>query len=140
MKTDAVVVCELFHPKAVVPRKAHDTDACYDLYLPDSAVIAPGEVACLDTGVAIELPEGWEAQIRGRSGLAKKGIWVHNGTVDHLYRNSIMVILCNLSGKEYAFQAGDRIAQMKISRVAEIDLFKGKVVQTKRGGFGSTGR
>ena len=134
------LIVELRHPRAQMPRKAHPSDACFDLYLPEAAALAPGETAALDLGLAIQLEEGWEAQVRGRSGLAKRGIWVHLGTIDHLYRQNVWVILHNLSPESVQFAAGDRIAQLKVSRVEEVEVTVGCIEATQRGGLGSTGR
>jgi dUTP pyrophosphatase len=127
-------------PEAQLPAKAHPSDACYDLYVPQAGQLAPGERRPLPTGLAIQLEEGWEAQIRGRSGLAKKGVEVHFGTVDHLYRQEVKVLVHNGSGEVWNYQAGDRIAQMKLARVYEVELVEGPVEDTPRGGLGSTGR
>lgn len=137
---DTRVVVERRHPRARIPRKAHPSDACYDLYSPAEAVLAPGESAAVDLGLALQLEEGWEAQIRGRSGLAHRGILVHPGTIDHLYRHNLRVVIHNASGEPYEIRCGDRIAQMKISRVWKVELQDGRVEPTARGGLGSTGR
>lgn len=127
-------------PEAVVPRKANPTDACFDLVCPEAARVEAGQTVALPTGLALELPPGWEAQVRGRSGLAKRGIVIHPGTIDHLYRLELRVLVHNLSGEVWEVQAGDRIAQMKIDRVWEVELVEGPVAPTGRGGLGSTGR
>lgn len=97
------------------------------------------------TGIFIELPVGFEAQIRPRSGLAiKHGISLLNtpGTIDADYRGEIKIILVNLSNEEYTVNDGDRIAQMIISRVEQAEWFEvEELKQTSRGagGFGHTG-
>jgi dUTP pyrophosphatase len=108
-------------------------------------VIRPLERALVSTGIAIELPEGYEAQIRPRSGLAlKKGVTVLNspGTIDHDYRGEIKVILINLSDKEVVIEKGERIAQMVIAPVLKVEVVEVKELsntQRQDGGFGSTG-
>jgi dUTP pyrophosphatase len=103
------------------------------------------ERAVVPTGLFIELPEGYEAQIRPRSGLAaKKGISVLNspGTVDADYRGEIKVILVNLSDENVTIEDGDRIAQMVIARHERIEWIESaELLETGRGagGFGSTG-
>lgn len=137
---ECTVKIERTSPKAIMPKKANDSDACFDLFLPDNAIVEANSSAVFDIGIAIEMPEGWEAQVRGRSGLAKKGILVHNGTIDYLYRQNIGVIVHNLAATAYQFSAGDRIAQLKFSRVWDVVVTEAKVTPTSRGGFGSTGR
>jgi dUTP pyrophosphatase len=113
--------------------------------LPAPLTLQPLQREMVPTGLFIEIPDGYEAQVRPRSGLAnKQGITCLNspGTVDSDYRGEIKVILINLSGKEQIIQHGDRIAQMIISKV---ERAKWQLVQqlneTQRGegGFGHTG-
>lgn len=107
--------------------------------------LKPLERTLVPTGLFIELPEGYEAQIRPRSGLAiKKGITVLNtpGTIDADYRGEIMVILINLSNEKREIHNGDRICQMVINRHEKASFEEVKVLkETKRGkgGFGHTG-
>ncbi len=114
--------------------------------LKENLIIKPFERAIVPTGLFIELPDGYEAQIRPRSGLAAdKGITVLNspGTIDCDYRGEIKVILINLSNEEFALKNGERIAQMVISKYEKIKLIETEYVNnTKRGsgGFGHTGR
>ncbi|MBO4744785.1 MAG: dUTP diphosphatase [Bacteroidales bacterium] len=108
-------------------------------------VMKPMERKLVPTGLYISLPEGFEAQVRPRSGLAiKKGITVLNapGTIDADYRGEIRVILINLSDEEFVIQDGDRIAQMIIARHERAEWNEVDVLdETQRGagGFGSTG-
>jgi dUTP pyrophosphatase len=103
------------------------------------------ERAIIPTGLFIELPEGFEAQIRPRSGLAaKKGVTVLNspGTIDADYRGEIKVILVNLSNENYLIEDGERIAQMIIAKHERAEWLETEVlIETERGagGFGSTG-
>ena len=113
----------------------------------DSAkTLQPFERALIPTGLFIELPEGFEAQIRPRSGLAiKQGITCLNspGTIDADYRGEIKIILINLSGQEQVIHPGDRIAQMIIQQVEKIVWTEVKLItETVRndGGFGHTGK
>lgn len=102
--------------------------------------------AMVPTGLFIELPEGFEAQIRPRSGLAAKhGISVTNspGTIDADYRGEIKVLLVNLSKEEFTINPGERIAQMVIARHEKVEWVEVEALdETERGagGFGSTGR
>lgn len=111
-----------------------------------SIILKPLERALIPTGLFIELPEGFEAQIRPRSGLAlKKGITVLNtpGTIDADYRGEIGVILINLSNEEFVVNDGDRICQMIISKHETIQWQNVEFLQETvrgEGGFGHTGR
>ena len=111
----------------------------------DTLVIEPHKWAMVPTGISIALPEGFEAQVRPRSGLAaKKGITVLNspGTVDSDYRGEIRVILINHSDEPFVIKHGDRIAQMVIARHEKASFeIVSSLDETERGagGFGSTG-
>jgi dUTP pyrophosphatase len=108
--------------------------------------IKPMERVLVPTGLFIELPENYEAQIRPRSGLAiKQGITCLNspGTVDADYRGEIKIILINLSTEEQIINSGDRVAQMIIQKVEKIEWIKADELETSErgdGGFGSTGK
>lgn len=110
----------------------------------EAIVIAPGARALVPTGLVFELPQGFEAQVRPRSGLAlKNGITVLNspGTIDSDYRGEVKVILINLGSEPFAIARGDRIAQMIITPVTQATLIRAReVTETSRGagGFGST--
>lgn len=130
---------------AVTPKKVHEDDAGFDLYLAaDKAVILPGKTAILPTDIAMELPRGYYASVLGRSGLAsKKSLMVFTGTIDAGYRNGIGVIVKNLGDGELVFERGDRIGQMVILPVPEIEFEEAEELsETDRGtgGYGSSGR
>ena len=114
-------------------------------YVEGPIILNPGERKLIKTGLHIELPEGYEAQVRPRSGLAfKKGITVLNspGTIDADYRGDVGVILINHSNEEFAVNSGDRIAQLVISKFEKVDWeTSDEINSTSRGdsGFGSTG-
>ena len=107
--------------------------------------LAPGGRALVPTGLQIALPEGYEAQVRPRSGLAvKHGVTVLNspGTVDADYRGEVKVILVNLSAEPFRITRGERVAQMVIARHAHVEWeVQDELAETARGvgGFGSTG-
>ena len=133
--------CENFCPK-----KAHPDDAGYDLYSSIDAVLEPLSGMAIPVGFAMELPRGYEAQIRPRSGLAAKHhITVTNspGTVDANYRGEVKAILFNLSKEQFTIKRGDRIAQMVICKLPEIELVEATdLSETDRNtnGFGSSGK
>ena len=109
-------------------------------------MLAPGKHALIPTGLTIALPQGYEAQVRPRSGLAAKhGITVLNspGTVDADYRGEVCVLLINHGDQPFPIRRGERIAQMVIAEVARVELVPvTSLSATDRGsgGFGSTGR
>ncbi len=113
--------------------------------LEKAVIMKPMERALIPTGLFIELPDGFEAQVRPRSGLAiKKGVTVLNtpGTIDSDYRGEIKVILINLSEEDFSINSGDRIAQMIISKYEKVQWeHTSEIMGTERGqgGFGSTG-
>lgn len=112
----------------------------------DPVTIAPGERLLIPTGIQISLPEGFEAQVRPRSGLAfRHGITVLNtpGTIDADYRGEVKVILINLGSEAFDITRGERIAQMVVSRCAHVRwLAVASLDETERGsgGFGHTGK
>ena len=134
------------HP---LPRYETAQSAGMDLraYLPDGPVtLRPLERGLIKTGLFMELPAGYEAQVRPRSGLAlKKGVTVLNspGTIDADYRGEICVILINLSGEDFVVADGERIAQMVIARHEQPEIVEVlDLSETERGagGFGHTGK
>lgn len=130
----------------LMPRKAHSDDAGYDLRSREDTVLEAGKVKCIPTGVYMELPPSYEAQVRPRSGLAlKNGIGCLNspGTIDAGYRGEVGVILFNFGKEDFIIKRGDRIAQMIFARLPETELVPvTELSATDRGegGFGSTGK
>ena len=132
---------------AFLPEYAHgpEEDAGLDLRASADAVLAPGEPQAVGTGLAIELPPGFEAQVRPRSGLAlKHAITLPNspGTIDPGYRGEILVILLNLGREPHRIARGERIAQLVVARYERVEWEESELGQTNRGegGFGSSGR
>ena len=128
------------------PKKAHVDDAGYDLYSRIDAILEPLSGMAIPVGFSMELPSGYEAQIRPRSGLAAKHhITVTNspGTVDANFRGEVKAILYNLGREPFAIKRRDRIAQMVICKLPEIELVEAtELSETDRGsgGFGSSGK
>ena len=134
-------------PDAQLPHYAHGPleDAGLDVYAAEPALLEPNVPAMVSTGIAIEVPPGFEAQIRPRSGLAAKhAIILPNspGTIDPGYRGEVKVILLNLGKQAYQIDAGDRIAQVVIARYEAVEWEEADLSESKRGagGFGSSGR
>lgn len=141
------IAIKRLHPAAELPAYAHgpDEDAGMDLRAVEDTLLEAGAAALVPTGLAIELPPGFEAQIRPRSGLAlKHSMTIPNApaTIDPGYRGEIKVILLNLGREAYQIHAGDRIAQMVIARYEAIDWVETDLNSSNRGagGFGSSGR
>lgn len=116
-----------------------------DLHAVEDVAIGPGETKLVATGLAIELPPGYEAQIRPRSGLAlKHSITLPNApaTIDPGYRGELRVILLNLGREKFEIRRGDRIAQMVVARYEAVEWEEGDLADSRRGagGFGSSGR
>ena len=133
--------------KAELPAYAHgpEEDAGMDLRAVEDAVLEPGVPRLVPTGLTVEVPPGFEAQIRPRSGLAlKHAITMPNapGTIDPGYRGEVRVILLNLGREPYRIHAGDRIAQMVVARYETVEWQEGELAESQRGagGFGSSGR
>ena len=108
-------------------------------------LLAPGERRLVPTGIALELPPGWEGQVRPRSGLAlRHGLSLLNapGTIDSDYRGEVGVILANLGGEPVTIRRGDRIAQLVVAPVAEVRWREVEALgpsARQAGGFGSSG-
>lgn len=131
----------------MLPRYAHgpNEDAGMDLHAVEQVVLEPGDTKLVATGLAIELPPGYEAQLRPRSGLAlKHGITLPNApaTIDPGYRGELRVILHNFGRDAFTVNPGERIAQMVIARYEAVEWEEADLSGSIRGegGFGSSGR
>lgn len=136
---------EKLHPDAQPPSYAHEGDAGADLYVCETCVVQSGETMLLRTGLALELMPGYEAQVRPRSGMSRRGLIVHFGTIDAAYRGEVLVTLTNTSGRPHSVLAGDRVAQLVVAPVQRIAWRQasGPLVgfgTRGTGGHGSTGR
>ena len=147
------------NPRAIIPRYAHDGDAGMDVFALDDAVVPLHIPTMIHTGIAAEIPDGYELQVRPRSGLACKGVTVWNspGTIDSKYRGEICVILMYMNREvlstgdgtgvvprqKYEVRSGDKIAQLVLAPVTFAEPIEvQELSETDRGtgGFGSTGR
>jgi dUTP pyrophosphatase len=141
------ILLKKLSPEAVLPEYAHgpEEDAGMDLRSIEAVVLAPGVPQAVPTGLSIEIPAGYEGQVRPRSGLSlKHAILVANapGTIDPGYRGEIRVILVNAGKADYKIEKGDRIAQLIVARYEPVEWEEGDLNETVRGagGFGSSGR
>lgn len=134
---------------AQIPKRATSGSAGMDLYacIEQSVTLAPGQLAVVPTGIAIELPDnGCAAFLYARSGLGvKHGICLSNGVgvIDSDYRGEVCVGLCNVSDRPYVIEPGERVAQMVVAPVFTPDIEEVTALggtQRGEGGFGSTGR
>ena len=147
-ETKSILNFKKLSPTAITPTKAHTTDAGFDLFSDEDVILKYGETTAILTNIAIELPEGYVADVRPRSGLTlKTGLRVHYGTVDSGYRNGIGIICENgdhgaLCNRTVRIKKGQKIAQLVILPIPEITLQEvTELSDSDRGinGFGSTG-
>ena len=141
-----VVKIQKLHPDAKLPSYAHPGDAGLDICSVERVEIPPHASAMIKTGFSMQLPDGTEAQVRPRSGLAlKHQITVLNspGTIDYGYRGEVAIILINHGVSTFIVEPGMKIAQMVIANVLHAQVEEAdELTDTQRGqgGFGSTGR
>ena len=128
---------------AIIPKYAHPGDAGMDLFSTENYIIPSGKRQLVSTGIAMSLPEGYFASIRGKSGLAyKKGICILGGVIEWTYTGEYGVIVLNSGDEDFEIKTGDKVAQVIISPVASVNVEEVKeLAKTKRGAgaFGSTG-
>ena len=133
------------HKKAQIPTYGTSESSCLDVCAIEDYHIRPGDVKFMRTGLAFEIPHGYEIQVRPRSSAVKNQLLILNtpGTVDQDYRGELFVGVKNLSDKDYVVNTGDRIAQLALKEVVRVLLHEvDELTETKRGdgGFGHTGR
>lgn len=143
MKNKSIKI-KLLNENAKIPKYQTAGAAGFDLHSSEDITILSGQTVAVSTGIALELPEGYELQIRSRSGLAlKNNVFVLNspGTVDSDYRGEIKVILAN-AGSNFTIKKGDRIAQGVITEYTKVNFNQVEALTTSiraEKGFGSTG-
>ncbi len=139
------------YPDAKMPIRATSGSAGWDVYAyvegqqkDVGQFIRPGERIAVSVGVSVEIPPGYEIQFRGRSGLAfKSGIVSYNGTIDSDYRGEMKALLFNNSFQNFVFRHGDRVGQLIVNKLPEVEFVEvEELSETDRGngGFGSSGR
>jgi len=140
------VLLKRLNEKSIIPTYMTGGSSGMDLYSAEEKIIPPGKWEVISTGIAVEIPYGYEGEVRSRSGLAKNyGVFVLNspGTIDSDYRGEVKVILMNLGDEPFKVNVGDRIAQLVISPVVRAEITEvEELSSTERndGGFGHTGR
>lgn len=143
--TKPIVKIKKVDPAAVVPSYMTTGAAGCDVHSVEECTIFSGQRRMVDTGLTVEIPPGYECQVRPRSGLAfKHGVTVFNtpGTVDSDYRGRMKVLLHNASEDDYTVRVGDRIAQLVFAEVSQVLFEESDELSTSErgeGGWGSTG-
>lgn len=140
---NATVKHALLHPNAKTPAYATDGSAGADLFATEAGTVEPGERVLVGTGVAFQIPFGYEGQVRPRSGMAyRHGVHTILGTIDSDYRGEAKALLLNSSKEPYSWQVGERIAQIVFTPTLRVKLCIDVIGDTPRGvgGFGSTGK
>jgi dUTP pyrophosphatase len=142
------IIFEKIHEDAVLPTKGSKHASCFDVYSTHDAIVKYGEVTVIKLGFKAKIPDGYMIHVVPRSGLAAKyGIVVMAGIIDSDYRGEFKVVLTRTIGDPdgynniYHIKKGNRIAQMLIHKVRDVDFVEGNIDDTERGsaGFGSTG-
>lgn len=129
--------------KAYMPVREHKDDAGADLRTPKRFILHAGEFKVIDTGVHVEVPDGYMVEVRSKSGLMKNCGVFTDGTIDRGYSGSISVFLFNFSRRILKFESGDKIAQITFTKIETPEFEQvEKIDSGERGknGFGSTGR
>ena len=132
-------------PRAILPHKAHATDAGFDLAIPAEATLEPHAQLMLDLEFALEIPSGWYGQVLGRSSVFRRGISVHPGVIDADYRGNVRLLIRNDQPVAQCLERGERLAQLMFLPVPAVTLTEAPfeaLSDTARGagGIGSTGR
>jgi len=144
MKTPQVKI-KLETPSASAPVRKSNGAAAYDLFSDETITLPPHMVTPIRTGISFQIPRGWKGEIYSRSGLTLKGVVVANqpGKIDSDYRGPIKILLLNWTSSYIAVTKGDRIAQLEINPVYDVDFVEvDELSKTDRGegGLGSTGK
>jgi dUTP pyrophosphatase len=130
--------------RAVCPERMSKGASGYDLFARMNTSIPPGATRVVPTGIFLEIPDGFEAQVRGRGSLAAIGLFVQIGTIDSDYRGEISVVIHNSNHAHYTVERDQRIAQLVFAEVAQVEFAECAYndlghTERGRGGFGSTG-
>ena len=139
------LIVERLSDRAVLPAFATDGSMCFDLHVVESnpVTVYSGRAYTFSTGLAFQIPEGYGMEVYGRSGLGfSNGVRLANCTacIDGDYRKEVKIRLQNDSYEPYTVQPGERVAQARLVKLVPTAIVEGKVEETNRGGFGSTGK
>lgn len=133
-------------PTAKLPARATEGAAGFDVYCSGKFEIWPNETVSVSTDILIEVPKGYEAQVRSRSGLSIQGVIVVNspGTIDSDYRGELRVLLKNIGSYRKTFEHGERVAQLVFQKLPDVVIEEAPIDESSSargsGGFGSTGK
>jgi len=137
------LIVEKISGSAIIPKKAHDGDAAYDLYSNNYYSIPPYGQALVESGVKMIIPDGYAGLIWDKSGLAKEGITTMGGVIDSNYRGEIKIIVKNLSEEMFNIIPGQKIAQILIQKITNFEISEEKITNStvrEANGFGSSGK
>jgi len=143
---DNILYVSRMSKSAVLPTRANNNDAGFDLYTPTAVTVNCGKVEKIPTNLKMAIPDGYCGMVCSRSGLAvKDGIVSHirPGIIDSGYRGELIVVLKNEGDKDKHFQAGDRVAQLVLTKIFVDDIEESKELPSSvrgEGGFGSSGK
>jgi len=140
---DNVLLFQRLDPRAQLPCRGSPGAAGYDLYAIEACTLPAGGVTIVPLGLAVAIPPGWYGRVAPRSSLGAKQIDVGAGVIDSDYRGAVGVVLYNHGASDHVIDAGERVAQLLIERVARLEpAWTDELTVTERGtgGFGSTGR
>ena len=126
---------------AKLPVRAHATDSGADMFALHKTVLPPHQITKVQTGIAVELPEGTSGCVWGKSSVESKGIKVMAGLIDCTYRGEVLICMYNLNDEPFIFEEGQKVAQLVVLPTEYPSFIEGEVSETARGtgGFGSTG-
>ena len=133
------------HDDVIIPKKAHETDACFDVYSPIDIVLPAKSLTRVPLGFSVQCPMDFKLCFYSRSSMGAKGIWLGNsiGIIDEDYRGECMAVFYNSGDREYDIRKGDRILQCALEKVYYFEIKEvEELSKTKRGegGFGSSGK
>ena len=121
------------------PKRAHYNDSGADIFAAKDVTIPAHSVMAVDTGVGVELPDGYDGVVHCKSGLSQKGIWAANAPIDSGYRGEIHAILYNTTDKDYFIEAGTKVGQLVVRPVVYVDLVETLGDERGENWKGSTG-
>lgn len=132
------------HPEAKLPSYGHPNDAGMDLYAVEDTILEPGKPTRVKTGISVEIPVGYVGLCWDKSGLATNhALKTIAGVIDSSYRGEIMVGIINLGSESYTFKKGEKVTQMLIQKVENVEIVEVEELSATargEGGFGSTGK
>ena len=138
-----MVLCKRLKDGAVVPTRAYENDAGWDLYLPVEAIVLANGRIMVPMGIAVAIPDGHFGKIETRSSLAKQGLQTSGGVIDSGYRGEIAVLIRNTTDQDVVLEKGFRIAQMIIHKILldpMMEVSELPASERGAGGFGSSGK